>query len=177
MILLYIRKLYWYSKLRKRDRLIKERLQASAFPANFYGALHSRGNYGNGPFLWDQMSYVSGGGSTATSSVRGSITSLNTAMNAASNGHIDKGQNGVAVPVANGKVRKEKKKKVVGTETRLSQPFEEDHMDTMSCGSASSSVQVQGTDLYPMEVYDGGSQFQPSSLYGVNGGPIYEEEI
>ena len=184
MILLYIRKLYWYSKLRKRDRLIKERLQASAFPANFYGALHSRGSYGNGPFLWDQMSYVSAGGSTATSSVRGSITSLNTAMNGGANGHPHVP---TIVPsngnVSNGKVSKseKKKRKSVSSEPQLTadrRPFEEDQMDTMSCGSASSSVQVQGTDLYPMEVYDGGSQFQPSSLYASNvHGAIYEEEI
>lgn len=30
--------------------------------------------------------------------------------------------------------------------------------------SGSGSVQVQATDLYPLDMYDGGSQFQPSSL-------------
>ncbi|XP_013773119.2 uncharacterized protein LOC106458191 isoform X2 [Limulus polyphemus] len=32
-----------------------------------------------------------------------------------------------------------------------------------SDGESSNSTQVQGTDLYPMEMYDGGSQFQPGS--------------
>lgn len=133
MILLYLRKLYWYSRIKRKDRLIRSRLQAATFPANFYGALHSRGSAFSS---WDAMSYASGP-STATSSVRGSITSLR-------NG-IDHRQR-----------------------SAHKRPFEEDDaMDdgTMSCGSAASSVQVQGTDLYPMDVYDGGSQFQPSSLF------------
>lgn len=34
---------------------------------------------------------------------------------------------------------------------------------------SSGSVQVQATDLYPLDMYDGGSQFQPvTSLYGSN---------
>ncbi|CAG2174335.1 unnamed protein product [Oppiella nova] len=49
-------------------------------------------------------------------------------------------------------------------------PFERDYNDDniSSCGSvkSSASAQVQCTDLYPMEVYDGGSQFAPlSSLF------------
>lgn len=39
-------------------------------------------------------------------------------------------------------------------------------MDDLA-SDGSGSVQVQGADLYPLEMYDGGSQFQPpSSLYG-----------
>jgi len=151
MILLYFRKLYWYSKIKRKDRLIRSRLQSTSFPANFYGALHSRRSAFStassaGP--WDGMSYASGP-STAASSLRGSITSL-------------------ALRNGNGG----------GSETRSrpnKKPFEEDAMDdgTMSCCSATSSVQVQGTDLYPMDIYDGGSQFQPSSLFNstVNSGP------
>jgi hypothetical protein len=142
MILLYLRKLYWYWQIKRKDRLIRSRLQAATFPANFYGAMHSRGSaFSGGP--WDAMSYASGP-STATSSVRGSITSL-----ALRNG-VDPRQR-----------------------TAHKRPFEDDAMDdgTMSCGSAASSVQVQGTDLYPMDVYDGGSQFQPSSLFNSVNGP------
>ncbi|KAL1467872.1 hypothetical protein MTO96_025907 [Rhipicephalus appendiculatus] len=50
-------------------------------------------------------------------------------------------------------------KKLNGQFSRLSTD------DLASDGSG--SVQVQGADLYPLEMYDGGSQFQPpSSLYG-----------
>ncbi|RWS08194.1 uncharacterized protein B4U79_04450, partial [Dinothrombium tinctorium] len=50
-------------------------------------------------------------------------------------------------------------------------PFESDQVDdnASSCGSTTGSVQVQAQDLYPMEVYDGGSQFQAmSSLFNAN---------
>ncbi|KAG8185577.1 hypothetical protein JTE90_023279 [Oedothorax gibbosus] len=41
--------------------------------------------------------------------------------------------------------------------------------DNKSDSSSGGSVQVQATDLYPLDMYDGGSQFQPiSSLYGSN---------
>lgn len=36
--------------------------------------------------------------------------------------------------------------------------------DENTSDSGSGSVQVQATDLYPLDMYDGGSQFQPSSL-------------
>lgn len=182
MLLLYVRKLYWYAKLKNRDRLLKARLQSSTFPANFYGALHSRGAgnasvgaYAAGPYLWDAMSYASAGGaSTATSSIHGSVSSVNGILSQSlnhNNHHLNHNHNSSA---ANG-VRNNKRKNapssngnggIASNATRA--PFEDDNLDTMSCGSAASSVQVQGTDLYPMEVYDGGSQFQPSSLFNVN---------
>jgi len=137
MILLYLRKLYWYSKIKRKDKLIRSRLQATTFPANFYGALHSRsGSAASFGYPWDAMS-VASGPSTVASSVRGSVSSL--AMRTTEN-------------------REDSKKS-----------FEGD--DTISCGSAASSVQVQGTDLYPMDVYDVGSQFEPSSLFA--GGRSY----
>lgn len=148
MICLYLRKLYLYNKLKRKDKHLTARLQRSAFPGNFYGAFHSPQN---GGAMWDAFSYASGGVSTAASSIRGSISSVKSSKSKATKG------NGVAA-------------------TR--RPFEEDQMDdgTASCGSAASSVQVQGHDLYPMEVYDGGSQFQPSSLFNAANKGIYANE-
>ncbi|XP_064461074.1 uncharacterized protein LOC135371034 [Ornithodoros turicata] len=63
------------------------------------------------------------------------------------------------VPVFYGSQASLTSKKLNGQFSRLSMD------DVASDGSG--SVQVQGTDLYPLEMYDGGSQFQPpSSLYG-----------
>lgn len=153
MILLYLRKLYWYAKIKKKDRLVRARLHSSNFPANFYGAIHARHSIDSGSYPWDAMSYVSGGQSTTTSSIRGSISSI---------------KGGPSLRVTSGKNKR---------------PFQQSHdlqedMDdgTASCASAASSVQVQGTDLYPMEVYDGGSQFQPSSLFTTTGNAIYANE-
>lgn len=46
--------------------------------------------------------------------------------------------------------------------TATKAPFETDQIDdgASSCGSTTGSVQVQGEDLYPMEVYDGGNQLR-----------------
>ena len=56
-------------------------------------------------------------------------------------------------------------------------PFDADQDDNVSsCGSvkSSGSAQVQGHDLYPMDVYDGGSQFAPmSSLFSQSNKSIY----
>lgn len=63
------------------------------------------------------------------------------------------------VPVFYGSQASLTSKKLNGQFSRLS-------MDDLA-SDGSGSVQVQGTDLYPLEMYDGGSQFQPpSSLYG-----------
>lgn len=42
--------------------------------------------------------------------------------------------------------------------------------------SGSGSVQVQATDLYPLDMYDGGSQFQPSSLRLGGSSLVLEED-
>lgn len=52
------------------------------------------------------------------------------------------------------------------TSKKLNGQFSRLSMDDLA-SDGSGSVQVQGADLYPLEMYDGGSQFQPpSSLYG-----------
>ncbi|RWS24151.1 uncharacterized protein B4U80_08263 [Leptotrombidium deliense] len=60
---------------------------------------------------------------------------------------------------------------IYGKRNATRPPFETDQIDdgASSCGSTTGSVQVQAEDLYPMEVYDGGSQFQAvSSLFNAN---------
>lgn len=156
MILLYLRKLYWYAQIKKKDRLVRARLHSANFPANLYGTVHTqRHSIDSNSYPWDAMSYASGGQSTTTSSIRGSISSIKSGptVRASTAGAKGKRSHMAAAAARN---------------------IEEDMDDgTASCASAASSVQVQGTDLYPMEVYDGGSQFQPSSLYGPN---IYPNE-
>ncbi|XP_022257203.1 uncharacterized protein LOC106472974 isoform X2 [Limulus polyphemus] len=44
-------------------------------------------------------------------------------------------------------------------------------------GSSTSSVQVQGTDLYPLEMYDGGSQFQPGPVFDGNNFLILDDNV
>lgn len=66
--------------------------------------------------------------------------------------------------------------------TATKAPFEDDtDADTIStCGSvksAASSVQVQGDDLYPMDIYDGGSQFAPSSFFAKRHGCVEDSAI
>ena len=171
MILLYLRKLYWYSRIRRKDRLIRSRLQTANFPANFYGALHTR-NYAHNWQTDAGSSYT--GPSTATSSVRGSISSVAALTLRNGNGCIIAPDgHGNPVAVAGGASNAKRK-------NSTKKPFQDDdeQMDdgTMSCASAASSVQVQGEDLYPMEVYDCGSQFQPSSLFSTANGKVYSGE-
>lgn len=178
MILLYLRKLYWYSKIRRKDRLIRSRLQTANFPANFYGALHSR-NYAHNWQADGNSTYT--GPSTAASSVRGSISSVaaltlrngNAGCVVAPDGQAS--QQSVA-GASSSKGGGDGKRK--GSRKKPFQDDDEEAMDdgTMSCASAASSVQVQGEDLYPMEVYDCGSQFQPSSLFSTANGKVYNAD-
>lgn len=158
MILLYLRKLYWYAKIKKKDRLVRARLHASNFPANFYGTIHARhASIDSNAYPWDAMSYVSGGQSTTTSSIRGSISSI-------------KGGPTLRMAVGGNKGNKR-------PFTQSSRQVQEEMDDgTASCASATSSVQVRGEDLYPMEVYEGESEFQPSSLFNTTGNTIYAKQ-
>ena len=152
MILLYLRKLYWYAQIKKKDRLVRARLHSANFPANLYGTVHTqRHSIDSNSYPWDAMSYASAGQSTTTSSIRGSISSV---------------KSGPTVRAAG-----KSKRSHYPANSQIVEPEMDD--GTASCASAASSVQVQGTDLYPMEMYDGASQFQPSSLYGNN---IYPNE-
>ncbi|XP_054155326.1 metabotropic glutamate receptor 2-like [Oppia nitens] len=128
MSLLYVRKLYLFTKISRKirkERQIKERLQHEPFA--------------------DRQQQIYGAFKTGTIS-----------------GHIDW------------------MSEVDGSQLRSATrpPFDRDYNDDniSSCGSVKSaaSAQVQCHDLYPMEVYDGGSQFAPmSSLLSQSNKSIY----
>lgn len=109
MLLLYLRKVYLYSKLTRqaRDREMTASLQPSTYAPSLYGTLQK---------------------SNITAVLYGSQASLNG--------------------------------KMYGGGNRSRSAWFTDDAKSDSSGS----VQVQATDLYPLDMYDGGSQFQP--IYG-----------
>ncbi|XP_067137488.1 uncharacterized protein [Centruroides vittatus] len=109
MLLLYLRKVYLYSKLTRqaRDREMTASLQPSTYAPSLYGTLQK---------------------SNITAVLYGSQASLNG--------------------------------KMYGGGSRSRSAWFTDDAKSDSSGS----VQVQATDLYPLDMYDGGSQFQP--IYG-----------